>query len=157
MERRIHQIFFSPIRPAKGRIFRLPEIRKRCGQEPHQTAHAGSVPSKPPSPGKSLHVDAGAAECAEGRVPGPGSVIQPLHCACKAFPMMFQRGILALLIFYKKRVSPFLPKACRFFPTCSEYAIQSIEKHGIVVGLRLMFLRVMKCHPFHSGGFDPVP
>jgi len=64
---------------------------------------------------------------------------------------------LLLLRFYKKWISPFLPKACRFYPTCSEYAMQSIEKYGILKGIFLSFRRVLRCHPFSPGGFDPVP
>jgi uncharacterized protein len=64
---------------------------------------------------------------------------------------------IILLRMYKKWISPFLPAACRFYPTCSEYGIQAIEKHGIIVGFYLAVRRLLRCHPFHSGGFDPVP
>jgi putative membrane protein insertion efficiency factor len=49
-----------------------------------------------------------------------------------------------------------LPKACRFEPTCSEYTRQAIERYGIARGMLMGFLRLMKCHPFHPGGYDPV-
>ncbi len=68
-----------------------------------------------------------------------------------------KRYFLLLLRFYKKWISPFLPKACRFYPTCSEYAMQCIEKYGIFKGIFLSFRRVLRCHPFSPGGFDPVP
>lgn len=67
------------------------------------------------------------------------------------------RPVLALLRFYKKRISPGLPKACRFHPTCSEYAYEAIEKYGIVRGGRLALWRVLRCNPFGSSGWDPVP
>lgn len=64
--------------------------------------------------------------------------------------------IISVLRLYKQWVSPLLPAACRFQPTCSEYMMQAIERHGVLRGIRLGALRLLKCHPFHSGGFDPV-
>jgi len=58
---------------------------------------------------------------------------------------------------YQRVVSPFLPPACRFYPSCSEYAAQAIEKHGLLRGVMLSFARLARCHPFHPGGFDAVP
>ena len=57
---------------------------------------------------------------------------------------------------YKRWISPWLPSACRFHPTCSEYMMQAIEKHGVARGVALGVRRLLKCHPFHEGGFDPV-
>lgn len=65
-----------------------------------------------------------------------------------------------LIIFvkaYRMLLSPFLPDSCRFYPTCSEYAIEALGKHGAIKGSWLALKRILKCHPFHSGGFDPVP
>lgn len=64
---------------------------------------------------------------------------------------------MALLKFYKRAISPFLPSACRFHPTCSVYMMEAIEKHGAARGLAMGVRRLLKCHPFHAGGFDPVP
>jgi putative membrane protein insertion efficiency factor len=58
---------------------------------------------------------------------------------------------------YKTYVSPFLPSACRFEPTCSEYAVQALEKHGSIRGTRLAIYRILRCQPFSKGGYDPVP
>lgn len=57
---------------------------------------------------------------------------------------------------YQRFISPMLPKACRFEPTCSEYTRQAIERYGIARGMFLGICRLMKCHPFHPGGYDPV-
>jgi putative membrane protein insertion efficiency factor len=65
--------------------------------------------------------------------------------------------ILLVLRGYKKYISPFLPPACRFEPTCSVYVYQAIQKKGILKGLYLGLKRVLRCHPFGTGGFDPVP
>ena len=64
--------------------------------------------------------------------------------------------LIALLRIYKQWISPLLPAACRFEPTCSEYMMQAIERHGVVRGAGLGVLRLLKCNPFHAGGFDPV-
>ena len=63
---------------------------------------------------------------------------------------------VALLNGYKILVSPLLPSACRFHPTCSDYMKASIEKYGVVKGIGLGLRRLARCHPFHEGGFDPV-
>lgn len=66
--------------------------------------------------------------------------------------------LLALPIrFYKRFLSPLLPPACRFHPSCSSYALQALHKHGALRGLRLTIWRLLRCQPFHPGGFDPVP
>ena len=64
--------------------------------------------------------------------------------------------LIALLRIYKQWISPLLPVACRFEPTCSEYMMQAIERHGVLRGSSLGLLRLLKCNPFHAGGFDPV-
>jgi putative membrane protein insertion efficiency factor len=68
------------------------------------------------------------------------------------------RGLILLLIkTYRLVLSPLLPPQCRFTPSCSEYALQAVEYHGALRGLYLSVRRVLKCHPFHAGGHDPVP
>jgi putative membrane protein insertion efficiency factor len=62
-----------------------------------------------------------------------------------------------VLDFYKRAISPWLPPACRFEPTCSIYAREAIERYGLARGLALAARRLLRCHPFRSGGFDPVP
>jgi putative membrane protein insertion efficiency factor len=64
---------------------------------------------------------------------------------------------LTILSGYKLVVSPWLPTACRFYPTCSEYAHGAIEQYGVVRGSLMALARLGRCHPFHPGGFDPVP
>ena len=61
-----------------------------------------------------------------------------------------------LLLFYKRWVSPWLPSACRFEPTCSEYMRQAVEHYGARHGIWLGFKRLLRCHPLHAGGYDPV-
>ena len=65
-------------------------------------------------------------------------------------------GLDKVLLLYQKYVSPLFPPSCRFEPTCSEYAIQAINKYGILKGMRKAIIRILKCNPFHPGGYDPV-
>ena len=68
-----------------------------------------------------------------------------------------KRVLIAILRFYKRHISPLLPNACRFTPTCSEYAMEAIQKHGALKGTGLAIWRVLRCNPFCKGGYDPVP
>ncbi len=65
--------------------------------------------------------------------------------------------LVALITVYQKMLSPWLPDACRFTPTCSQYAKEAMLKYGLLRGLGLSLKRMSKCHPFHAGGYDPVP
>ena len=65
--------------------------------------------------------------------------------------------LIALVRAYQVVLSPFLPPSCRFTPTCSAYALEAITKYGAAKGLWLSIKRIGKCHPFHKGGYDPVP
>ncbi|MBR8701809.1 putative membrane protein insertion efficiency factor [Fusobacterium sp. DD29] len=65
--------------------------------------------------------------------------------------------ILLLIRFYQKYISIFLGKNCRFYPTCSAYTYEAIERFGVVKGVFLGIKRILKCHPLHPGGYDPVP
>ena len=68
------------------------------------------------------------------------------------------KKILILLIrFYQKFISPMFPAKCRFYPTCSQYTLEAIKEHGAIKGTYLGIRRILKCHPFHEGGYDPVP
>ena len=67
------------------------------------------------------------------------------------------KAVLIITIkFYRYVVSPMLPRACRYLPTCSDYALEAIKVHGIVQGVMLSFRRILKCHPFGGCGLDPV-
>ena len=68
-----------------------------------------------------------------------------------------KRAMLASLRFYKRRISPLLPPACKYTPTCSEYAMQAVKRYGAVYGGYLAARRLLRCHPFAKGGYDPVP
>lgn len=69
-------------------------------------------------------------------------------------------GRTAILIypirFYRRFISPLLPPSCRFYPTCSQYALEALKRHGTLKGCWLTLKRLSKCHPYHPGGFDPL-
>ena len=68
------------------------------------------------------------------------------------------KKILILLIrFYQKFISPMFPAKCRFYPTCSQYTLEAIKEYGAMKGTYLGIKRILKCHPFHEGGYDPIP
>ena len=71
-----------------------------------------------------------------------------------------KRLLLALIRFYRRRISPLTPPSCRYVPTCSQYALEAIERHGALRGGWLAVKRIARCHPFHRGEhsfYDPVP
>jgi len=70
---------------------------------------------------------------------------------------MFRKIAVAPILVYRRCISPLLPNRCRFVPTCSEYAIEAITRHGVFRGTWLAVRRLLKCHPLHPGGYDPVP
>ncbi|WP_081585440.1 membrane protein insertion efficiency factor YidD [Amphibacillus xylanus] len=65
--------------------------------------------------------------------------------------------LLKIIQFYRKYISPNTPPSCRFHPTCSEYGLTAISRFGAIKGSYLTIVRILKCNPFHSGGYDPVP
>ncbi|CAM4160348.1 membrane protein insertion efficiency factor YidD [Bacillus manliponensis] len=65
--------------------------------------------------------------------------------------------LIGIIRFYQKFLSPLKPPTCRFYPTCSHYGLEAMKTHGALKGTWLTVTRILKCHPFHPGGFDPVP
>ncbi len=80
-------------------------------------------------------------------------------CFISNYAELYMKKLFIRLIrFYQKHISPSKPRCCRFEPTCSAYAIEAIEKRGIIVGLLLAFYRILRCNPFNKNcGYDPVP
>jgi len=67
------------------------------------------------------------------------------------------RMLMAMVVAYRRYVSPVLPARCRFYPSCSAYSLEALQKHGAIRGTGLTVWRLLRCHPFHPGGYDPVP
>lgn len=70
---------------------------------------------------------------------------------------MLKKVFIALIRFYQMVISPLKPPSCRFYPTCSQYGLEAIQRFGALKGGWLTIKRILKCQPFHPGGFDPVP
>jgi putative membrane protein insertion efficiency factor len=86
------------------------------------------------------------------------SVSRPVRASTDSDgPGVVSAALLTTIAAYRAVVSPWLPARCRFHPTCSAYAAESIATHGALVGTRLAASRLVRCHPWHAGGYDPVP
>ncbi len=72
-------------------------------------------------------------------------------------PSVVARGLVVLIEVYRKVLSPLTPARCRFVPSCSLYTVDAIREFGAIKGVWLGIRRLLKCHPFHPGGFDPIP
>lgn len=83
-------------------------------------------------------------------------MLEPRRSAAN-YTAPMKRVLLALIAAYRLLVSPFLGPNCRFYPTCSAYATEAIDLHGPLRGTWLAVKRILKCHPWHTGGVDPVP
>ncbi len=70
---------------------------------------------------------------------------------------MFKKIFISVIRFYQVVISPIKPPSCRFYPTCSHYGLEAVERFGALKGGWLTLKRILKCHPFHPGGIDPVP
>ena len=70
---------------------------------------------------------------------------------------MMQTLFIRAIRGYQLAISPLLPASCRYYPTCSAYAIEAFQRYGSIKGLRLTIGRILRCHPFRPGGYDPVP
>ncbi|HHW54978.1 MAG: membrane protein insertion efficiency factor YidD [bacterium] len=68
-----------------------------------------------------------------------------------------KRLVIGLLLFYRRFLSPLKAPTCRFYPSCSAYALEAVAKYGVVKGGYLSIRRLLRCHPLHKGGYDPVP
>ena len=69
---------------------------------------------------------------------------------------VYKKFLIFLIRIYQKTISPLKPPSCRFYPTCSQYAIEAVTKYGGIKGTYLSIKRILKCHPFNPGGYDPV-
>lgn len=81
-------------------------------------------------------------------------------CLCRNLSQhssMLTRLLILPIRFYQRYISPMLPPACRFTPTCSQYAVEALQKYGPVKGLYLAIRRILRCHPWGGSGYDPVP
>ncbi len=69
---------------------------------------------------------------------------------------IIKKAVIRLILFYQKYISPLKKPCCRFYPTCSQYALEAVEKYGVLKGSFLALKRILRCNPFCKGGFDPL-
>ncbi len=70
--------------------------------------------------------------------------------------MDLKKPFIGLILIYQKYISPIKGPTCRFYPSCSQYSLEALEKYGVFKGIYLSILRILKCHPFNDGGYDPL-
>ncbi len=97
----------------------------------------------------------GSCTCSKG-TGNKGSGTKAIGCAGCAETGYVARFCLLLVKGYRYCISPLFPPCCRFTPTCSEYALEAVSRHGAVRGMGLAVWRILRCHPFARGGYDPV-
>ncbi len=83
--------------------------------------------------------------------------LEPYSDAARARHTLLDKFLMGIVRFYQRFISPTMPPSCRFYPSCSEYTLQAIAKHGALKGAWLGIKRIGRCHPFNPGGYDPVP
>jgi putative membrane protein insertion efficiency factor len=128
---------------------RIPRDPDRNDVTPHTSA---SLESRPPAEAGEAVVEnhgSGPEPAPVDREPVIDDVPKPTTLAAKVLSLP--------IVAYRRWVSPALPARCRFYPSCSAYALTAIARHGPVRGIGLAIWRLLRCHPFHPGGFDPVP
>jgi len=79
-----------------------------------------------------------------------------IHSGKQFFKNLLKNILIALIRFYQKVLSPHIPPSCRYTPTCSRYAVEALQKYGPLKGSVMALRRILRCTPFHRGGFDPV-
>jgi len=92
-----------------------------------------------------------------GRWQKPLVILAAQESVGSSAPSLAARALIVPVIGYRRFVSPLLPPVCRFYPSCSEYALEALRTHGAMRGLWLAVRRLARCHPFNPGGYDPVP
>lgn len=83
-------------------------------------------------------------------------ILKKKYSILKEINRYLSKLLIYLVRFYQKFISPLKGPTCRFYPTCSQYSIEAIRKYGALKGIYLIIRRLLKCHPFHPGGYDPL-
>jgi len=133
-----------------NRFHHAAQARQGGGAQPHQAACARSgAPA-------SRTIESRVVNRLQSPAQSDGSPVSRTGAGGATSLSAVQRVVIAALGFYKLYLSPLLPSACRFYPTCSEYMLQAVERRGVWRGVWMGTKRLAMCHPFHAGGVDPV-
>jgi putative membrane protein insertion efficiency factor len=148
-------------------VFHVERLPLRGWDAHHPSSLGGGVQGEPDAsrtgtrPLRPAPKAAVAETTAPGRRGVPGGPVRRLHFGVGSRPSGWRRvwgwPLLALLWIYRRLVSPALPPACRYYPSCSQYAMEAVALHGPIRGAWLALRRLLRCHPWAPGGPDPVP
>ena len=129
--------------------------------KPRQTAVVGEFPDVetgtsrlPYTPDPAPENDGVRPDAGDCRT---GQTVDETGCACSGKVSIAARLLIFPIRVYQRLISPWLPSQCRFFPTCSHYAVEALQKRGVWMGLWLTLWRLLRCQPWCRGGYDPVP
>lgn len=157
MGRQPYQMLLSKSRWPKNLFCRSEKGGQSCFQKPAQTTAEGGLQTLSKQGGEILDFVNRQTSQPVNQAKRPRNRLLSFHRTDRTCFMSLQRILITAIKWYKYFLSPLLPSACRYTPTCSEYAVQAIEKYGVIRGFIFSFKRIIRCHPFHPGGFDPVP
>ena len=136
-------------------LYLLPGFWNSGKKKPSQTAWYGSLPVYQTSFTMRIRYDlTGIPRCCRGAIYRAHGTAH--NAAFQGWFVTMKSIALIAVRFYQKAISPWLPPSCRYVPTCSAYAIEAIEKYGFFRGTVLAVKRILRCHPFCNGGYDPV-
>lgn len=135
-----------------------PQGVESCRPQPDQTSSARRLATSREARGGATRYSAGRPGSAPGR--------EKRRCGKRTSRLIkkswseerqtVKRGLILVLKGYRRLISPLYPQVCKFYPSCSAYALEAIEKHGAAKGFAMAVSRLLRCHPFSEGGYDPV-
>ena len=149
-------VLFSKIKGKKSRIHSTQKSREGPYPKPYPEKIKGNLSEKATGNRELLdhfHGEANGAKCGLRATVGG---VRKLSGTEQTRKGVFQRVSIFLIRLYQKVISPGLPRMCRFYPSCSEYTAQAIDQYGFLKGSLKSIFRILKCHPFHTGGYDPL-
>lgn len=152
----MHSDLFSKIPDEKGCIHGSQKSREGPHSKQDTEKDAGNLPDKKAGNRELFDHPGGKELGRECRLCADEGGIRNIFDAVKNWKGILQLGAVSLIRFYQKCISPALPPMCRFYPSCSEYALLAIKQYGFLKGGVKSMIRILKCHPFHPGGYDPL-
>jgi len=152
----MHSDLFSKIQDEKGRIYCTQKNREGPHPKPYTEKNTGNLSGKKNGNRELFDHRDRKSNGEKSRLRATGTRIRKFFGTVKNRKGALQHGSIFLIHLYQTSISPSLPRMCRFYPSCSEYSIQAIDHYGFLRGMIKSVCRILKCHPFHPGGYDPL-